>query len=485
MSSPKKPTTDKQEAETSDASVRELRASSGPRPAMVAVWQHEEPMCRALLVRAGEPTTLGRGKDVDFALPEDERLSRRHATVKWTGDGFSVEDLGSRNGTYLDGRRITGTAVVTGDATLRVGGTLLLLLRDGRRFGTGTVRVEGKRDRIVGPEGHQVRRSIQAAAHEGRSLLIVGESGTGKEFAARDYHAAGTGGPLVVVNGSAIPESVAESLLFGATRGAYTGANRDVVGYFEQADSGVLFLDEVGLLSASVQQKLLRAVETREIWPLGASKPRRVDVRICAATNEDLQAAIVAGRFRADLYQRLAQRVVTLPPLRARPEEIPFFVRLAVDDVQHHGEVRVHAEFVEACMRRRWPTNVRELTSAVEMACAQARLVGELHPDHLGPEGAARPNVFDGGDPRVSDLTAPSVPPSSTLSEPPPPVSTAVPAASALPTSRELRKEAFREAFLRHRGHVPSAAAEVGIAVSTAYEYARELQGKDLDKGSK
>ncbi len=459
------------EAETADASVRATLDAAGARPAILVAWHCRKPASRALLLRPSVPITLGRSVDTELALPDDEQLSRRHVSVTATEAGFRVEDLKSRNGCFLGGRRLVDVAQVTGNAVLRAGGSVFLLLRDGRRFATGKVQVlDG--NRVLGPDGLEAKRAIESAAEARRTLLIVGESGTGKELAAKDYHEATRlqpTSPFVVVNSSAIPEPVAESLLFGAKKGAYTGADRDAEGYFERADGGVLFLDEVGLLSPAVQQKLLRAVETKEILPLGARTPKRVDVLICAATNEDLRAAVTAGRFRADLYQRIAQRTVTLLPLRARPEEIPFLVERAVQKFvqQQGGSFKVTADFIEACLLRQWITNVRELTSAVDMACDVARQRdGELRSTDLPAEGPVTPEEAVLLERMVATQSsrlaaAPHRPEAATVK---------------MPSARDFRKEKFRDAYLRNAGDVAKAAAEVGISPSIAYDYLKELQ---------
>lgn len=167
---------------------------------------------------------------------------------------------------------------------------------------------------------------LQASA---ASVLIAGESGTGKELIARAFHvrSAKAEGPFLPVNCASIPRELAESLLFGHVKGAFTGADKDQTGYFELADGGTLFLDEVGDMPAELQTKLLRVLEDNEIMPLGAREGKSVDVRIVAATNADLQELIGAGRFREDLYYRLARFTVEVPPLRDRREDVPLLVQ--------------------------------------------------------------------------------------------------------------------------------------------------------------
>ena len=219
------------------------------------------------------------------------------------------------------------------------------------------------------------------------SVLISGESGTGKEGIARAIHSRGsrTGGPFVAVNCAAIPSNLAESSFFGHMRGAFTGAHDAHRGYFEQADAGSLFLDEVGDLPLELQAKLLRTLETGRVTPLGATAERPVDVRIVSATNRELTALIAQDRFREDLYFRLAGFTVTVPPLRERREDIPLlvdhFLRQFSEEMgrESPGMSREALSVLEA---HRFPGNVRELKNLIEYALIRSR--GALiRPEHL------------------------------------------------------------------------------------------------------
>jgi psp operon transcriptional activator len=216
-----------------------------------------------------------------------------------------------------------------------------------------------------------IERASRAAALN-RPVLVIGERGTGKELVAERLHHLSQrwSGPLVVMNCAALPENLIEAELFGHEAGSFTGATKTRHGRFEEADGGTLFLDELGTLSQPAQDRLLRAVEYGEITRIGASKPVSVDVRIVAATNENLPALVEQGRFRADLLDRLSFEVITLPPLRARQGDIPLLA-------EHFGR-RMGAElewpnwpgFSDAVMGKmeayRWPGNVRELRNVVE-----------------------------------------------------------------------------------------------------------------------
>ena len=218
-----------------------------------------------------------------------------------------------------------------------------------------------------------IERASRAAALN-RPVLVIGERGTGKELVAERLHHLSPrwSGPLVVMNCAALPETLIEAELFGHEAGSFTGATKTRHGRFEEADGGTLFLDELATLSSPAQDRLLRAVEYGEITRIGASKPVSVDVRIVAATNEDLPTLVEQGRFRADLLDRLSFEVITLPPLRVRQGDIPLLA-------EHFGR-RMGAElewsnwpgFSEEAMARmegyRWPGNVRELRNVVERA---------------------------------------------------------------------------------------------------------------------
>jgi DNA-binding NtrC family response regulator len=210
------------------------------------------------------------------------------------------------------------------------------------------------------------------------TVLIYGESGTGKEFIVRLIHdqSPRASGPFVSINCAALTETLLESELFGHVRGAFTGAVRDKAGLFEVAGNGTIFLDEIGEVAPTVQAKLLRALQEREIRKVGAERTIKVNARVVAATNRDLRAAVAAGTFREDLYFRLGAFVITVPPLRDRREDIPAlvhdFVRRAASRVKKDVET-VSAEAMTALMNYRWPGNVRELEHAIERAVIVAR----------------------------------------------------------------------------------------------------------------
>ena len=233
-----------------------------------------------------------------------------------------------------------------------------------------------RENQFIGQSGaflDAVERTSRAAPMR-RPVLIIGERGTGKELIAERLHRLSTrwDEPLVTMNCAALPETLIEAELFGHEAGAFTGATKQRVGRFEEADKGTLFLDELGTLSTGAQERLLRAVEYGEVTRIGASRPVRVDVRIVAATNEDLPAKAASGEFRADLLDRLSFEVVTLPPLRVREGDIgvlaDYFGRRMAAEIGWDGWPGFAEHVAQQLEEHPWPGNVRELRNVVERA---------------------------------------------------------------------------------------------------------------------
>jgi transcriptional regulator with GAF, ATPase, and Fis domain len=230
-------------------------------------------------------------------------------------------------------------------------------------------------ERIAG-KSCALRKALELAASvapTSMAVLLLGETGTGKELLARAIHARSTRSerPIITVNCAALPSALVESELFGHEKGAFTGASSAKVGRFELADGGTLFLDEVGELAPEVQAKLLRVLESGEFERVGATRTRKVDVRILAATNRDLERRMAEGRFRDDLYYRLSSFPILLPPLRERREDIPLLVWDLIQRRQNKFGRRIERipeGSMRALMRYEWPGNVRELSNVIERA---------------------------------------------------------------------------------------------------------------------
>ncbi|MEE8134854.1 MAG: sigma-54 dependent transcriptional regulator [Gemmatimonadales bacterium] len=234
----------------------------------------------------------------------------------------------------------------------------------------GTV---GRQHEIIGktPSIREVLELIEKVAPTNARVLITGENGSGKELVARAIHRGSprVGKPFVEVNCAAIPSELIESELFGHMKGSFTGAFADRAGKFEQADGGMLFLDEVGDMSAAAQAKVLRVLEGGEVTRIGATKPVSVDVRVITATNKQLEDEIVAGRFREDLFYRLNVVPIEVPPLRSRRDDIPLLVDKFASDLVRSSAVGPKVftkDAIKALQKREWPGNIRELRNTVE-----------------------------------------------------------------------------------------------------------------------
>jgi len=235
-----------------------------------------------------------------------------------------------------------------------------------------------------------IERIIDRIKNTRVTVLVTGESGTGKELIARAIHYSGntSKSPFIAVNCGAIPENLLESELFGYTKGAFTGADSTRAGFFQAADGGSIFLDEINSASLAVQQRLLRVLQEKEVMMIGSNKPQKIDIRVIAATNANLLKLIEKGTFREDLFYRLNVINIEMPPLRKRPEDIPilanFFIRKFASELE--TKVRSISErAIKILGNYRWPGNIRELENTIQrsMIMADEKIDVEQLPDFV------------------------------------------------------------------------------------------------------
>ena len=404
---------------------------------------------------------VGRDEACDVTLPGSE-ISRRHAEFRVDGPVVAVRDLDSRNGVFVNGVRHTDAPLARGD-----------VVRCGEWIGVAVSEPAGA------PGFHEIApgwyggATLLGAIALARALaadvpiIVQGETGTGKEGMAQALHGwSGCAGRFIAINCAALPAELAEAELFGYRKGAFTGANEASPGLFRAADGGSLFLDEILELPLALQPKLLRVLEERRVRALGDTRDVPVDVRVIAATQESLAAAVAERRFRADLHARLDGLTVVLPPLRERREDIaPLFLELMR---QRTGQVlppeQVEAKLVEALCVYDWPLNVRELS------LLSRRLVGahgkgdesprfrKAHlPERLWTQG--RP-----GTAHDSSATGPS-----SGGEGAAPATAERAAGARRATSDEAQFEALIAALRTHGGSVARAAEAIGVGRARAY----------------
>jgi DNA-binding NtrC family response regulator len=340
-------------------------ALSGGEPPNPSSWLIVEGGGERLRLPEGR-VLVGRSAECDLAL-EDPFVSDRHFAIG-TEEGVPVlRDLGSRNGTYVNGLCV-GSMVVAPGIRIDAGRTRLRCVQEVGR--TAPTRLLGR-----SPVLRQAVERIERCAPLEGAVLVRGESGTGKELVARALHDGSPRrrGPFVAVNCAGFSPELVDSELFGHERGAFTGAIERRRGAFELAQKGTLFLDELGELPFPQQAKLLRVLESRELRRVGGEEPARLDVRVVAATNADLEAGVRRGTFRGDLYHRLAVLEIHLPPLRARLDDLPALSGAFLEEFAAElGPRRLSTSALERARRHGWPGNVRELRNVLYRAAAMA-----------------------------------------------------------------------------------------------------------------
>ncbi|MCA9673358.1 MAG: sigma 54-interacting transcriptional regulator [Myxococcales bacterium] len=316
---------------------------------------------------------VGSGSDNDLPL-SDTLVSRRHLELSVADHGYLLRDLGSTNGTFFRGARVREALLAPG-AELRLGETVLRIERREER--SSSIAPQRAFGSLVGTSRamQEVFGLLSAVAPTDTTVLVLGETGTGKELVAAELHenSPRRARPFLVLDCGAIPRELIESELFGHVRGAFTGADSDRAGIFEQANGGTIFLDEIGELPQELQTRLLRVLDQRTVRRVGEHTPRAVDIRVVAATHRDLRDAVRAGTFRQDLFYRLSVVQIRLPPLRERPEDVPILARHFIREAGgRNPEDVLGPEVLEVLTTRRWPGNVRELRNVVERAMVLA-----------------------------------------------------------------------------------------------------------------
>jgi two-component system, NtrC family, response regulator GlrR len=311
---------------------------------------------------------VGKGAEATFQL-KDEEVSRVHLELAWEGDGIRVKDRASTNGTFLAGARIQQMTVYE-EALLTLGSTVL---RVARAMPGGAKAVRTSFGKIIGrsPPMLALYEQLEKAAPTYSTVMLLGETGTGKEVIAEAIHAASArrAKPFVIVDCGNMAPNLIESELFGHVKGAFSGAVNDRKGAFLEADGGTVFLDEIGELPLELQPRLLRVLESGTVKRLGEDKPKKVDVRIVAATHRALEAEVKKGTFRQDLWFRLAVVLARVPPLRDRKEDIPLLVRHFVAQLGR-GDFELPIALRDQLLAWSWPGNVRELRNVIERALA-------------------------------------------------------------------------------------------------------------------
>jgi transcriptional regulator with PAS, ATPase and Fis domain len=336
------------------------------------------------VVATGCSVTVGRDPDCDIAI-DRATLSRKHFRVEG-GPQPSVRDLGSTNGTTLDGVKVApGAAVPLVAGGLIEAAGLLFVLRDAASHTEPSGRLESVV--VEDPAMQRLHDLAGAVAQSRMSVLVVGETGVGKEILANALHGRSprAGMRLVRVNCAALPESLLESELFGHEKGAFTGASQSKAGLLESSDGGTFFLDEIGEMPLSTQAKLLRVLEGGELTRLGGLRPRPIDVRFVAATNAHLPTLVSSGAFRRDLYYRINGITLAIPPLRDRPTEIASLARAFVV-ARARLSSRLPPAIAPGAVARlegcTWPGNVRQLRNVMDRALAVCR--GPIiQPEHI------------------------------------------------------------------------------------------------------
>ncbi|EKD46978.1 MAG: hypothetical protein ACD_66C00270G0005 [uncultured bacterium] len=362
-------------AKTEILSQTETRDLISLRKCVLAIVEGPSPKIKYDLGKK-KTTKIGKKADNDIVI-NDKTVSRYHLEIQSTEDSYLMKDLGSTNGTYINGSRIKEGFLSPGDI-LTVGNTKLEFQAFNEK-----IQMEPSKNNFFGAmvgvsrKMRQIFGILERISPTMATVIIEGETGTGKELVARAIHdnSPRKNNPFVVFDCSAVAPNLIESELFGHTKGSFTGAVKDRKGAFEQANTGTIFLDEIGELPLDLQPKLLRALESREIKRVGSTQPVNLEIRVICATNRDLKKEVEEGRFREDLYYRLSVVKIQLPPLRERSEDIPLIAETILSHARYNKKAdgtfyanKVEDDAIKTLQRYQWPGNVRELNNILERA---------------------------------------------------------------------------------------------------------------------
>ncbi len=405
---------------------------------------------------------VGQSPSADFPL-HDREVSRRHLGIDVAEGRLRLADLGSKNGTRVNGVSVV-EALLEGGERIDIGGTSIAVARSERATETPLSAASGF-GRLVG-ESPAMRRLYPLCERLAAAIVpvvIEGETGTGKEVLAESLHEMGprAGGPFAVFDCTAVPPNLVESALFGHERGSFTGATEARRGVFEEAHGGTLLIDEIGDLDIELQAKLLRALERSEVRRIGGKAWIKVDVRVLAATRRNLDQEVAAGRFRDDLFYRLAVARIELPPLRHRTGDVGLLARTFWKRTATAGDA-MPEDFVARLESYAWPGNVRELYNAVARRVALGDL-GDMYAIGAATSAQGPSSSAAGGD-EIALILAENLP---------------------FPRAREKLVEAFEQRYVadvlrRHGGNVARAAAASGIA----RRYFQILQARAKSRGT-
>jgi len=387
----------------------------------------------------GARLVLGRAETAELRI-ESAAVSRHHAELTRQGPVFAIRDLESRNGTFLNGRRIQHGALSEGDV-LRLGDAVGVIARvDPALVDEAPVELAGA---LFGPDLSGLLSQIRRLAPSDLPVVLMGETGVGKESAARAVHLlSGRSGPFHALNCGALPANLAEAELFGYRKGAFTGAEQPAVGHLRAAHGGTLLLDELAELSPSIQVKLLRALQEKQVMPLGETRAVSFDVRVVVACQQSLESLVQQRRIRQDLAARLLGATLELPPLRARRSDVGYLFGYFARSVSGGRPPRLDAKLLERLLLYSWPNNVRELELL-------ARRLVVVHGHEPLLKQSVLPAAFGrSDDPEIEDAK-PSTPPLEDRNE------------------HDLR--ALKAALSANQGNVSRAAAMAGISRQRAY----------------